>query len=688
MKKKAPFDAYRYWFVEDGFYRERIDGKDKPEEEEARFIDLYQNAFLECPAGTDSTGRFLLQVAAGFIEDLTGEPDLELMREDIEVELPSDREEQLLSGVPFAIGSEFVTAEWLTVLYGRLRDVFADEIRDYDGTVAYYLSEKSQNLMVPERIFFHLVENREDDIWPFAFLATYGTKTEEGRVKHVPLQYALTEFAGNNEKLIELLSCLERVADVSPLIGEFVESGELFHPLRLDEQEAFQFLMDVEAIEKVGVVCRVPNWWKRNAASVSLSVSMGDDKPSYLGLETLIGLKPSLVVDGVSLTEDEIRVLLQQSEGLAMLKGKWVVVNHEKLREMLERVKKLGGEMTLLEALRSGIIASGEEDEEDDRPLVTNGAWLGRLLNDMRNPSGLKKTKPPVTVKAVLRPYQSEGYEWLRYMDKLRFGACLADDMGLGKTVQVLTYLENLRRKNKDARVLLVVPASLVGNWQKEAEKFTPAMPITIYHGRGAENMDEEIGDGSSLTFLSITTYGMIVRMEAFAGIEWDCLILDEAQAIKNPGTKQTRKIKQISARMRIALTGTPIENDLGNLWSLFDFLDQGLLGTRQEFKDFSRRLETHPEGYAKLKNMIAPFMLRRLKTDKRIISDLPDKVENIDYVTPSKHQTVLYRKYVADVEKKVADSSGIERRGIVLAAIMKLKQICNHPDQYLGQEL
>ena len=688
VKKTVPFDAFRYWFAEGGFYRERIDGKaQKEESSEVRYRDLYHNAFLECPVGTDATGRFLLQVAAGFIEDLTGEPDLELMREDIEIELPSDRVEQLLHSVPFAVGSEYVTGPWLGVMYARLRDVFAEEIRDYDGSVAYYLSEKSQNLMAPERIFFHLVENKGEEA-PFAFLATYGTKTDENRVKHVPLQYALTEFAGNNEKLIELLSCLERVADVSPLIGEFVESGELFHPLRLNVPEAFRFLCDVEAIEKTGVVCRVPNWWKRHAASVSMSISMGDDKPTYLGLETLIGLKPSLMVDGVMLTEDEIRMLLQQAEGLAMIKGKWVVVNHEKLKELLKKVQNLGGEVTLLEALRSGIAVSGDDGEEDDHPLVTNGAWLGKLLTDMRNPSGLKKTKPPVTVKATLRPYQSEGYEWLRYMDKLRFGACLADDMGLGKTVQVLTYLENLRRKNKNAHVLLVVPASLIGNWQKEAEKFTPSMPITVYHGRGAQNMDAEIGSGSNLSFLSVTTYGMTVRMDAFAGIEWDCLILDEAHAIKNPGTKQTRMIKRIPAKMRIAMTGTPIENELGNLWSLFDFLDQGLLGTRQEFKDFTRRLEEHPEGYARLKNMIAPFMLRRVKTDKKIISDLPDKVENVDYVTPSKRQTVLYRKFVANIERRICESEGIERRGIVLAAIQKLKQICNHPDQYLGQEV
>lgn len=256
--------------------------------------------------------------------------------------------------------------------------------------------------------------------------------------------------------------------------------------------------------------------------------------------------------------------------------------------------------------------------------------------------------------------------------------------MGLGKTLQVLTYLERLRKHEKDAHILLVVPASLLGNWQKEAEKFVPEMDVSILHGGGAVTLGKKAKKEPA--FLNITTYGMVSRIKELTEIYWSCIILDEAQAIKNPRTKQTRMIKQLSGRMRIAMTGTPIENDLTNLWSLFDFLNKGLMGTSMEFREFSKQLKDRPENYAKLKSMVAPFMLRRLKTDKRIIKDLPEKLETIDYVELSKKQVVLYRKVVDDMEQRVIESEGIERCGIVLSTIVKLKQICNHPDQYLGQ--
>lgn len=270
-------------------------------------------------------------------------------------------------------------------------------------------------------------------------------------------------------------------------------------------------------------------------------------------------------------------------------------------------------------------------------------------------------------------------------MNQMGFGACLADDMGLGKTVQVLAYLEKLRKSVKNAHVILIVPASLIGNWKKETEKFAPNMETCILHGKTSAALEKEAEN--QLPFLTITTYGMAAKIEILKERMWDCIILDEAQAIKNPMTKQTREIKKMKAGMRIAMTGTPIENDLTNLWSLFDFLNHGLLGSSKEFQEFCKGLEKNPQGYAKLKSMISPFMLRRVKTDKQIIADLPEKVELIDYAVMSKKQVVLYRKAVADMEQKVLEAQGIERRGIVLGTITKLKQICNHPDQYLGQK-
>ena len=678
--------SLNFIFTEDDFYPDIHGGTENETDswsrsfEENRYLALYQMGFAQRGTLT-ATGGFLYQVSNAFLKCLTSLPELELARENAKPALSDEEMDELLLSVPFAIGAEYVTEKWIHRIIERLTAVFAGEIASYDGTVAMYLAEKKQELHVPERIFFHLVEQKDED-YPFAFLATYATKEENGKIRHMPLKYALTEYQGQREKLLELLSCLNRASEVSALIAGFVESGEMFHPLRLTVQEGYTFLKDVEAIEKTGILCRIPNWWKKKSYEFSMSVKLGEKKPSMLGFDSLVSVQPQLVVDGEPLTMEDIRALLAQTEGLAFLKGKWVEVDHARLRELLARMEGMPEEITLRQAMQMEL---GEKDADADvGPRVTNGEWLAELFMNLRKPERMRKSTLPKSLHATLRPYQRNGYTWLNYMDELGFGACLADDMGLGKTVQVLAYLEKLRRKDAGAKVLLIVPASLLDNWQKEAEKFAPEMDLMILHGKTAPALEEQLKQEQA--FLTITTYGMAARMELLQQTSWDCLILDEAQAIKNPTTKQTRAVKKIPARMRIAMTGTPIENDLTNLWSLFDFLNKGLLGSSTEFRDYCRKLDANPEGYQKLKAMVSPFMLRRVKTDKKIIADLPEKVESIDYVSLSKKQVVLYRKAVADMQKKVEDSEGIERKGIVLSTITKLKQICNHPDQYLGQ--
>lgn len=298
--------------------------------------------------------------------------------------------------------------------------------------MSLYLSEKSQRLQVPERIFFHLVESKEEET-PFAFLATYATAAENGRVRHMPLQYALTEYKEERHKLLELLSCLNKASEVSPLIAGFVESGELFHPLRLTAGEAYHLLRDVPALEEAGILCRIPNWWKRRNCAVSVSVRIGDQAPSLLGLDSLLNMVPSLTVDGIPLTEADIRQLLSQTEGLSYIKGKWIEVDHARLRELLAQLERYDGSITLLDALRSDISTKQEPSEEE--PVITNGKWLSGLLKSLRNPGKLKAVPLPDSFHGQLRPYQESGVGWLTQMDQLGFGACLADDMGLGKTL-------------------------------------------------------------------------------------------------------------------------------------------------------------------------------------------------------------------------------------------------------------
>lgn len=681
-------EKLQFIITKEGF---RVDDFEYAEQDTLRYADgfvrspyetLYEAAFRERPGCFDAAGVFLFQVAESFVGELTSVSGLELSREKTGLIPNEETIEILLDSVPFVLGAEFVTRTWIKRQYRKLLSVFAKQIRAYPGKVSLYFAEKSQKLHVPERVFFHLVESDEGE-FPFAFLATYATKGDGGRVRHVPLQYALTEYRDERSKLLELLSCLNKAAEVSALISGFMVSGELFHPLRFTAEEAFQFLNDVPALENCGILCRIPNWWKKRNNTFALTVKMGEDKPSLLGLNAVLRMAPSLTVGGIPLTESEIRDLLSQTEGLSFIKGKWIEVNHAKLKKLLAEMRQYDGDITLLDALRSEMLVS--PDDEDDAPVVTNGKWLGGLLKSLRNPRKQKSVGVPDGFSGELRPYQEVGYQWLLQMNRLGFGACLADDMGLGKTVQILAFLEALRTQNPNGRVLLVVPASLLGNWQKEAARFTPEMSVEILHGAHAATLSDRFSQ--SAAFLNITTYRMAMSIEALENQTWDCIILDEAQAIKNPAAKQTRQIKKLKSRMRIAMTGTPIENDLSNLWSLFDFLNKGLLGSMEEFRRFCKGLEQNPEGYAKLKNMIAPFLLRRVKTDKKIISDLPDKLEQIDYVTLAPKQTVLYRKLLAETAEKVENSDGLQRKGIVLALLLHLKQICNHPDQYLGTE-
>ncbi len=660
---------------------------------------LYELGFKTKPKGLDGTGIFLHLVAESFLSKIPVFDGIELLRDKAVIPLDYDNIVYLLERVPFAPGAEYVNDAWLNSLWTKLNEHFALEIKEYPGTVSLYLAEKSQHLKVAEKIFFHLVENPLDTECPFSFMATYSTKDEDGKVSHVPLRYALVEFKDDRKKMLELLSCLNKVAEVSPLIEGFIKNGELFHPLRINTQEAYSLLKIIPDIEKIGIVFRIPDWWKKKKHSVSLSIRLGEKEESLLGLESIISMDSYLSVDGMELSEAEIEALQNKTDGLALIKGKWVEVDHERLNALLSQVEHYKGKLSLLEALRMNLQTeplkdddSNEDSEENDEVIITNGAWLSELFKNIRSSHTETENSPPPpeSFKAVLRPYQQAGFTWLERMYNYGLGACLADDMGLGKTVQVLAFLDALRmhfaKQNvKNPHILLVVPASLLGNWQKECAKFAPAIDVRLLHSSSKSKENQE------LAFLNITTYSMASRLEVLTQTEWDMVILDEAQAIKNPLSKQTKSIKALNCHYRVAMTGTPVENDLTNLWSLFDFLDKGLLGTSTEFKDFCKTLTNNPEGYTKLKNMIMPFMLRRLKTDKSIISDLPEKIEMIDYVSLSKKQRVLYKKYVDDIEEMLNnlndEDSNIKRSGIILSSLIKLKQICNHPDQFTGSE-
>jgi len=656
-----------------------------------KYAALFYLGFLNKEKWFTPSIEYLHHIAEIIIRKLSQQSEIEFFRDKVQVELTDDELNELKEEIPFAIGMEYVDDDWILNIWESLLAVFRLEIKSYDGAVVRYFTEYNANINVVGRVFFHLVENK-DGQFPFAFMATYSTKTVKSkRAVHTPLKNALSEFKGDENKLISLISTVVKAAEKSSFITELLESGELFSPLKLTAEEAYIVLKEIVIYEEAGIMCRVPDWWRKKSNSIGLSVKVGEKEPSNVGLSAILDFSPSLTVGNEAITESELKEFLKMAEGLVQYKGKWVEINKNKLEAVLkvfERVKDFAfdEDLTLGDAMRFELNMNKILDlpTDDIEVSVSNGQWLRNLRETMLHPGKIEKVSIVPSFHAKLREYQEKGYYWLNQMSQFGFGACLADDMGLGKTVQMIAFLE-YNRVNKGGRALLILPASLIGNWQKEIEKFAPGMPYQILHKSDLKSSETiQYRDGE---FLYITTYGMAIRLEELKNKQWDYLILDEAQAIKNPGTKQTKAIKAIPAKMRIAMTGTPIENRLSDLWSLFDFLNQGLLGTSKEFTDFTKELKDNAIGYAKLRKMIQPFMLRRLKTDKSIIADLPDKMEMNEYTNLTKKQIALYKQLIEQIEEKLIVSEGIERKGLVLSSIMKFKQICNHPDQYLGRE-
>ena len=547
---------------------------------------------------------------------------------------------------------------------------------------------------------FHLVEDGKGE-YPFAFLATYSSVvSKDGKRKHLPLKNALIEYRNDKNHLLKLLSTVNNAAEKSSFITGIVDSGEIFHAIGLIPEEAYLFLKEVPIYEEAGILCRIPDWWRNHGNSYKLNINIGSKNKSRLNYDAIVDFNAELMLNGERVNADELKQMLSEAEGLRLIKGKWVEVNHDKLRKMLDaydRALEYGNKATLgiVEAIRFQLDSGSElKVSRDECEIeITNGMWLNDVIGKLMLPDSMKSVTCSSNFCTRLRPYQQTGLNWLNYMKELGLGACLADDMGLGKTVQVIALIDFICHRKKE-KTLLVIPASLIGNWVDEIKRFAPLLRWQIIHP-SAQNASQRNSEAENTpdclqsSDIFITTYGMLLKYEWLKEVKWDTLVIDEAQAIKNPGTKQTHAVKSLKAASRIALTGTPVENRLSDLWSLFDFLNKGLLGSSREFSDFSKKIKESSEGYARLKKAVSPFILRRLKTDKSVISDLPEKIEIKSYASLTKKQVVLYEKLVDELTEKLTSSvEGIERKGLVLASLLKLKQICNHPDQYLGQKV
>ncbi|MFU8819802.1 MAG: DEAD/DEAH box helicase [Desulfurivibrio sp.] len=664
---------------------------------------------------------FWRRLAALFVARLRLIPELEALGREsgpaaepaaepvIEVAVENDALLDLLAEAPPLPGAEYLGLTVLQKQWRQLERAFSRRIGAFAGTVEEFFQAHRRDIHLAGRIYFHLVENRRGES-PFAFMATYSARPErrdKGRQspRHLPLQHALSEYAADQEQLLELLVTVQRAAGASKLVREMLESGEIFHPLAWSAAEAHTFLREIPLYEEAGIICRIPDWWRaRRQTSLTLKVGLGEREPARLGLNAILDFTPRLLLGDSEISAEEARRLLAEAEGLTLLKGRWVEVDHERLRHTLaayERIEKRAADgVTLFDALRlqlqpeswagKGAGAAGDRPgQPEEIEIFEHGQWLRELRAKLQNPAPLARQTTDRRFRATLRPYQSAGLNWLRHHHQLGFGACLADDMGLGKTLQVLALLNLLTaEQGQTAKAsLLIVPASLLANWANEIEKFFPALRVLIAHPdfHRPRAVPHPTAEELERLDLVITTYTLGQKYGWLKEYHWRLLVLDEAQAIKNPATGQTRAVKKIAADQRLALTGTPIENRLGDLWSLFDFLNPGLLGSPKEFAALSKKMAANSGGYGHLRQLIAPFILRRMKSDRSIISDLPDKVEMKSWAELSKKQVVLYRGLLAELEENLAAAEGIQRRGLILAALSKFKQLCNHPDHYLG---
>ena len=605
----------------------------------------------------------------------------------------------LISDSPPMTGSDYLTTNVLAALWRAIDKAMQTELASSKLTLQDFLKARNSAWNQVGRVYFNLAENRKDTETPFAFLATYTPRlSAHGKAQHLPLSKALAEFSDgkSRQQLLSLLLPVQRAAEQCLWLKDMVAANEIYHPLRWSPLEALRFLSDVPKVEAAGIVVRTPgNWLAGKPARPLVTANIGGKPPSMLGMDSLLDFSMAVTLGGEVLSALEIENLLGNVEGLQLIRGQWVEIDHQKLKRMLERFRTV--EQSAADGLPFGdavrllsgaSLQDGSEPGDADWAQLNAGPWLADTLRGLRQPEGLAHVRVGPHLLATLRPYQQAGVQWLYLLTKLGLGACLADDMGLGKTIQVLALLLILKResKGKQPPCLLIAPASLLANWAAEAERFAPSLSCLIAHPSAMPNAELRALDAPKLAGFDvvITSYGTLIRLPLLTEMAWRIVVADEAQALKNPSAKQTQQVKKLKSQTRIALTGTPVENRLSDLWSLFDFTHPGLLGNGKVFTAFTKRL-SEAQHFGPLRSLVQPYILRRLKSDKRVIADLPDKTEVKAWCHLSPTQAALYERAVKDLAKALASTDGISRKGIVLAYVMRFKQICNHPSQWLG---
>ena len=490
-------------------------------------------------------------------------------------------------------------------------------------------------------------------------------------------------------------SAARLLARAATICADIRENADSFP---LDVTGAFRFLTETGgALQQQGFRVVLPEWWTRRERSVNVRARpvikpSAVDSPSassagMFSLSELMRFDWEVAIGGENFTREELDWLSASTAPLIKVHGKWLPFDPTSIRAALDLWKRepAPARDVIRMALGAANAPPGVQFEE-----ARGEGWIGELLGKLGGQTRFEELPPPTGFKGTLRPYQVRGFSWLGFLRQYGLGACLADDMGLGKTIQALALLERDHANGVDRPVLLVCPTSVVGNWRKEAARFAPGLPVLVHHGLSRAR-GEEFAKQAARHALVISSYALMHRdLDLLKEIAWSGIILDEAQNIKNPDTRQSRAARSLTADYRIALTGTPVENNVGELWSIMEFLNPGFLGNQTEFRRrFLLPIQKGTDSGAalQLRKLTAPFILRRLKTDISVIQDLPAKMEMKVFCNLTPEQASLYKSVVEETARALDAAVGIRRKGVILAALTKLKQVCNHPAQFLGDQ-
>jgi SNF2 family DNA or RNA helicase len=549
---------------------------------------------------------------------------------------------------------------------------------------------------------------RADDPWTLAFLLRAADDpslivpaSQIWRERGATFKYLDRRFEHPQERLLAGLGYAARV--FPPLEASLRQQAP--DRAQLSASEAFAFLKEAAPLlEGSGFGIMIPSWWQGRGARLQARARAkakgpGPNAKSLLNFDALVSFNWELSLGGEPIERAEFERLAALKQPLVQLRGQWVVLDPEQLGQALKFFERRDGDLSLLDALQLGLGADSQElpGGVEFAGLEVEG-WLKQLLEQLSDAQTIEQLPPPKELRGELRPYQARGVSWMAFLRRFGLGACLADDMGLGKTLQTIALLLDQReRMGLKQPALIVCPTSVVGNWQREIARFAPALRVMIHRGTDRQT-GAQFARAARRHDVVLTSFPLLARdRETLAQIEWGALVLDEAQNIKNAATKQAQAARALRAAGRIALTGTPIENRLTELWSILAFLNPGYLGGEESFRrDFARPIERTGDKAAaeRLRKLTAPFVLRRLKTDPTIIADLPEKLEMKVYCPLTQEQATLYEAVVREALQKVeqAERAGdaMSRRGQVLAMLMQLKQVCNHPAQFAkdGSEL